>query len=193
MNTQRQENIMHRSLRALLLPAMLLAVAGMPSQAGTGGFQPPVLITSAGQSADVTLAGSICKKAKIDARVVASATAAELKGVKTLIVVPGFSSKGLGAAGTSREQEMERVKAILKAAADAKIPVLMMHIGGKARRGVQSDDFNRLAAEAAHHMIVVKQGEEDGFFAAIAAQKKVPLEVVDRIAGVVSPLGVAFK
>ena len=184
---------MYTPLRTLLLLAMLLAVAGMPAQAGAGGFMPPVLITSAGQSADVTLAGSICKKAKVDARIVPSATATDLKGVKTLIIVPGFSSKGLGAAGTSREQELDRVKSLLKAAVEAKIPVLMMHIGGKARRGVQSDDFNKLAAEAARHMIVVKQGEEDGFFAAIAAQKKVPLEVVDRIAHLVGPLGVAFK
>lgn len=182
---------MNRRTRVTMVLAALVLAAVVAVHAG--GFTPPILITSAGQSADVTLAGSICKKANLEARVVPSATAADLKGVKTLIVVPGFSSKGLGAAGTSREQEMERVNGVLKAAKEAGIPVLMLHIGGKARRGVQSDDFNKLAAEAARHMIVVKQGEEDGFFAKIAGDRKITLEVVDKIANVVAPLAAAFK
>jgi hypothetical protein len=156
-------------------------------------FEQPVLITSAGQSADVTLAGSLCKKVNLNAKTVAQATVSDLKDVKTLVIVPGFSSKGLGAAGTSREQELERVKKLIDGAKEMKIPVLVLHIGGKPRRGIQSDDFNLMAGEAARHLIVVKQGNEDGFFTKIAGGRNIGIDVVDKIAGVMTPLAAAFK
>ncbi len=156
-------------------------------------FEQPVLITSAGQSADVTLAGMLCKKVKINAKTVPLAKPSDLKGMKTVIVVAGFSSKGLGAAGISRDQEMERVQKILAAARDAKVPILMMHLGGKPRRGAQSDDFNRAAAEAATSMLVVKAGDDDSLFSKIAADKKIPIELVGKIAEAAKPLGESFR
>jgi len=36
-------------------------------------------------------------------------------------------------------------------------------------------------------------GNEDGFFTKIAEDRKVKIEVVEKIAGVVAPLGAAFK
>ncbi|MBW7888155.1 MAG: hypothetical protein H3C35_07330 [Bacteroidetes bacterium] len=155
-------------------------------------FQQPILITSAGQSADVTMAGMLCKKAKLDAKTINRAKASDLLGIKTLIIVPGFSSKGLGAAGISREQEMDRVKEVIEAAQKQKINILMLHIGGKPRRGAQSDDFNKLAAEVSKEMIVVKQGDEDQFFSKIAEQKKIKIELVDKIAEALKPLTDAF-
>ncbi|MBE0556726.1 MAG: hypothetical protein IH628_05785, partial [Proteobacteria bacterium] len=112
-------------------------------------FEKPILLTSAGQSADVTMASTLLKKAKIEALVKPLAQASDLKGIHTLMVVAGFSSKGLGAAGISREDEMARVRALLAAAKKDKIPVLTMHLGGAARCGNQSDDFNEVAAAAA--------------------------------------------
>lgn len=181
-----------RSLLRLVTLVSIVSIGTAPAQEKAG-FAPPILISSAGQSADVTLAGSLCKKANLEARALPSATPADLKGVKTLMLVPGFSSKGLGAAGTSRDDEMERVKKVIAAAREMHIPILVVHIGGTARRGAQSDDFNKLTAESARRLIVVKQGNEDGFFSKIAAERRIPLDVVDKIAGVLTPLTAAFK
>ncbi len=184
---------MRRQYLLLAVIVLFFAATAPVMPQGTSAFQSPILITSAGQSADVTLAGSLCKKAGLEAKVIPAASVADLKGFKTLMIVAGFSSKGLGAAGTSRDQEMERVKAIVAASQAAKLPIITLHIGGKARRGTQSDDFNKFAAEAARQLIVVKQGNEDGFFTKIAANRKVKIEVVDKIAGVIEPLAAAFK
>lgn len=183
------------SIRIAVTLLVLFGVAGAGSMSAQEKvkFKVPILITSAGQSADVTLAGSLCRKAGLEAKVLPGAMPADLKGVATLMIVPGFSSKGLGAAGTSREEEMERVKKVIAAAREAKIPILALHIGGKARRGTQSDDFNRMAVEAARHMIVVKQGDEDGFFSKIAADSRISIDVVEKIAAVLPPLTAAFK
>jgi hypothetical protein len=151
-----------------------------------------VLITSAGQSADVTIAGMLFKKANIQAKALPLAKTTDLDGLKTLVVVAGFSSKGLGAAGISREQEMSRVQSLLQAAKEKKLKIMLLHIGGKARRGNQSDDFNKIAAEASSYLLVVKQGDEDQFFSKIAAEKKSPIDLVDKIADAVKPVATAF-
>lgn len=183
-----QTKYSQRTAVFLLILFMACAHGGAQSK-----FEDPVLITSAGQSADVTMAGMLCARARVNAKTVALATVADLKGFKSLILVPGFSSKGLGAAGTSREQELERVQNLIAAASQKKIPILMLHLGGKARRGSQSDDFNKIAAEAAVAMIVVKQGNEDGFFSTISTEKKIGLELVEKISAVTTPLTAAFK
>ena len=172
--------------------ALTLALFAGLGHAETPSFEQPVLITSAGQSVDVKLAGVLATRLKIEHEIVADAEASDLDGVKTLMVVPGYSSKGLGAAGISREDEMERIEKLMAAAAEAGVPVLTMHLGGKARRGVQSDDFCRIATENAALAIVVAQGDEDGFFTDIAKEKGVPLEIVKAMAGAMDPLEKAF-
>ena len=183
-------------LRTVLLSLLaLFMIALLPSltlSQPKGKFEQPVLITSAGQSADVTIAGMLFKKANIKAKALPLAKTTDLEGVKTLVVVAGFSSKGLGAAGISREQELARVKSLLAAAQEKKLKVVMFHLGGKARRGNQSDDFNKMAAEASSYLLVVKQGDEDQFFSKIAAEKKIPIDLVDKIADAVQPVGNFF-
>lgn len=156
-------------------------------------FEQPVLITSAGQSADVTIAGMIFKRANVQAKSISLAKASDLDGMKTLVMVAGFSSKGLGAAGISREQEIARVQSILKTSKEKKLRIITLHIGGKARRGNQSDDFNKMTAEASSYLLVVKQGDEDQFFSKIAAEKKIALDLVDKIADAVQPVAKAFE
>jgi hypothetical protein len=166
-----------------------ISMAGAPSPK----YDQPILITSAGQSADVTLVSMLCKKLSLNAKAVNLAKPSDLSGVKSLIIVAGFSSKGLGAAGISREQELNRVKEVIAAAKDKKIQIIMMHIGGKPRRGNQSDDFNKLASEASSHMLVVKQGDEDQFFSKIAQSNKIGIDIVDKIANTSQPLSALFK
>lgn len=156
-------------------------------------FELPVLISSAGQSADVKLAELLFKKQKIESKTISMAKPKDLAGMKTLVVVPGFSSKGLGAAGISADDEMKRVKTLLAEAKVKKIPVVLLHIGGKARRKGQSDNFIKLVAEAAKYMIVVEQGNEDKLFTELSNSSKIPLVLVKKIPDAGEPLGNLFK
>ena len=156
-------------------------------------FEQPVLISSAGQSADVKLVKMLAQRQKLNATTVLMAKAADLTGMKTLIIVPGFSSKGLGAAGVSQQEEFERVQALIKSADEMKIPIVLIHIGGNARRKGQSDSFNQLVADHSKSMIVVKQGDEDGFFTNISKAKNIPLTTVEKIAETATPIGNLFK
>ena len=59
--------------------------------------------------------------------------------------------------------------------------VIVMHVGGKARRGKSSDDFNKITAENADCLVVVKGGDEDKFFSNIAKEKKISIKLIDKI------------
>ncbi len=159
----------------------------------TAKFEQPILLSSAGQSADVKLVGMLVKKQKLNAKVIPMAKAADLKGFKTLILVPGFSSKGLGAAGVSQKDELKRVELLISEAQKSNIPIVLVHIGGNARRKGNSDTFNKIVGEASKQMIVVAQGDEDKFFTNISNAKKIPLEVVPKIVKAAKPLGKLFK
>ncbi|HOP08372.1 MAG TPA: DUF6305 family protein [candidate division Zixibacteria bacterium] len=187
------------AIMTLLVPFRAALNAGEVEEAATGAvpeaaakLEQPILISSAGQSADAKLVGMLTKRLKLNATTESMATAANLEGIKTLIIVPGYSSKGLGAAGVKPEDEAERVASLIKAAQGRNIPIVVVHVGGKARRGPQSDGFNRAAAEAACHMIVVSQGDEDHFFSDLAGEKKIPIELVEKIADTAEPLGKLF-
>lgn len=163
------------------------------TNAKTPKYQQPILISSAGQSADVILAGMLFKKLNLDYKTVNLAKESDLEGIKTLVIVPGFSSKGLGAAGISREDEMERVVELINSAKEKGIRIVTLHIGGNARRGNQSDDFNKFVTESSSYMIVVSQGDEDKFFSNISAKTNIPIKLVDKIVDATEPINELFN
>lgn len=178
---------MHTMIRPGCLALFALIACAAP--AAEMQFEQPLLLTAAGGSVDINLAGVLLKRLDVAYTANATAQPGDLEGIETLVVVPGYSSKGLGSAGISREEEMQRVTTLLAAAKEKGIAVLTLHLGGKARRGVQSDDFNRIAAEAADLLIVVAQGDEDGFFSGISEEAGVPMKTVAAMAGAMQPLG----
>jgi len=156
-------------------------------------FEAPILITSAGQSADVKLTKLLFDMQKLPATTIIMAKTSDLKDVKSLVIVPGFSSKGLGAAGVSVDDEIKRVEEIINTANKKRIPIILLHIGGKARRQGNSDNFIKMVANASKYMIVVKQGNEDNLFTDLSKSLNIPLEIVDKIPNAGAPIGKLFK
>lgn len=180
-------------IRGILTLAISMAMLMSAFGSGPVKFEQPVLITSAGQSADVKLASLLAKKQALNAETILMAKEADLSNAKTLVIVPGFSSKGLGAAGISQEEEMKRVEALVDAANKKSIPIVLVHLGGKARRGGQSDGYCELVARNCKEMIVVNQGNEDAFFTEIASELNIPITGVEKISEAAEPLGKLFK
>ncbi len=156
--------------------------------AGDFKAEQPILITTAGQSADVLMVKVLAKKAALDFTVEKLATPASLGESKSLIIVSGGSTKGLGAAKINKDDEIKRVQELITAAKGKNIPIVTMHIGGKARRGTLSDEFNLVAAQAGSCLVVVEGGNEDGYFTKIAESNKVPLVTIKKIVEVKSVL-----
>lgn len=166
-----------KTLMPLLM--MIAYLSLLAAHAEPKPFVEPILLTSCGQSADALMMKTLLTKDSLIFSYVPAATAADIAGRGSVLIVVGGSSKGLGAAKISSEEESARALALLNAAREAGIPVLAVHLGGAARRGALSDAFIRLGAENAQHIIVVKGGNEDGMFTAIADQNNIPLQIAE--------------
>jgi hypothetical protein len=173
--------------------AALILAAGIPLAAQTALFEQPALLTSAGQSADVQIASVQARKAGLRAVLVKAAGPKDLAAAKTLILVLGASLKGLGAAGLDTPKEKERVSGLLAEAKAQGVPVLLLHLGGEARRGDLTDEMAAACVAAARKVIVVKSGNKDGLFTRLCRDKGVPLQEIEKTMDLIEPLKQAFQ
>jgi len=156
-------------IRWTVLVSVLMAAFAAAS-AAQGIFSQPGLVTSIGQSSDIAVVKALLNtKLKLGLEVKPLAQPVDLAGVKTLIVVLGSSTKGLGAAGLNVAQEMERAKSLLAAAREKGVQILAMHIGGEARRGKTTNDFIEVVIPESRHVVVVASGNQDKLFNTQAA------------------------
>ena len=162
-------------------------------QAPRAKFEQPLLITSAGQNAEVQIAGILAKRAGLNYTLSKLAGPADLRGVKTLVVVLGASLKGLGAAGLDMDKENDRVEALVTAAGKGGIPIICLHLGGEGRRGPQTDDIISRVLPHARLAIVVRSGDADGLFTRISRSARIELIEVDKTAEAQAPLGAACQ
>ncbi|MEG0019753.1 MAG: DUF6305 family protein [Oscillospiraceae bacterium] len=153
----------------------------------------PILLTSAGQSADVEMAKTLLTKAELEFSVNSQATGADIKDAKTLILAVGGSTQGMGTAGVDLDHELERVKKLTAAAAKADVKIIAIHIGGEVRRSEISDEFIAPSFEKADYAVVVADGDKDGRMKNLASKRGVPIKEVDCVAEVIAPLKAAFK
>ena len=142
-------------------------------------FQGPVLVTSFGQSTDGSMIEQVMKRIKTVAYTYKpTATSADLSGVKTVVIAVGNSTKGLGAAGISQDQETARAKEFMAAAKKAGVKVICCHIGGATRRGALSDAFADMVLPLSSYILVKEDGNEDGKFTSFAAANNIPITLV---------------
>ena len=182
---------------ALLFCSLLLAAVSASAQ--TFNLKAPIadkpaVLTSSGQSADIEMIKVLLDRAKLqykmDAKIAASGLAAT--GAKSMILVLGGSSKGLGTAGISAQAELDRTKALIAEAKKQGMKIVGLHIGGEGRRGELSDKFLVDTVPACDYVIVVADGNKDNLFAKLTGGK-IPLDSVEKISKVGDPLVKAFK
>jgi len=181
---------------ATLLFTFLLSVTctGFGKAATQQSFSRPGLITSVGQSSDIAIIKALLNtKLKLGLEVNPLAKASDLAGAKTLVIVLGASTKGLGAAGIDMGQETERTKALLKAAREQGVQILAMHVGGEARRGKSTNDLIELVVPESQHVVVVASGNKDKFFNALAAKRAIPVTEAASLAAAGDAVKSLFK
>jgi hypothetical protein len=182
-------------LSSAITIAVIMAVTPgeLRSQEAAGQFEQPLLITSAGQNAEVQIAAVLAKRAGLNYTLSKLAEPKDLAGLKTLVLVLGASLKGLGAAGLDMDKENKRVDALVAEAEKDKLPIVCLHLGGEGRRGQQTDDLIARVLPHARLAIVVKSGNADGFFTKTCRAAEIPLIEVEKTAEVQGPLQKAFK
>jgi len=183
------------TLAALFLFIFLIVVifAQERKESASPLFEQPLLITSAGQNAEILMASVLAKRAGLDSKLSKFASPKDLENMKTIVLVLGASSKGLGAAGLDLAKEKERVNLVVEEAQKKNIPLLCLHLGGEARRGPLSDELISAFLPFAKMAIVVKSGNKEGFITKICEKHNIAFVEVEKTADVLTPLKEAFK
>lgn len=156
----------------IVLISLLLALFLTPGLSQEAVSVPePLLITSAGQSADAALVEVVLRRSGITSTLseLVDAAAFAESGARTLIVVLGGSQKGLGAAGINTDEELARVEQLLDWAEANDVVLVGVHVGGEGRRGPLSERFITGTAPRMDLLIVTSEGNTDGYFSDLAA------------------------
>lgn len=179
MYNRKKTRVSSLLISGLLVTLFLLFLTGVSFSADEA---PQILITSIGQSPDARMINVLISRYQIEAAYEQLATPEMVKDYKMVIAVVGGSSKGLGAAGIDKEQELSRSKSLIKEVKELEVSLLVMHIGGEARRGALSDAFLDVVVPYADHLIIVESGNMDGYFNKMSEEHKIPLQSVEKIA-----------
>jgi len=172
----------------LLVPASFLLAQSKPLA------QPPVLLTSCGQSPGPAMIKVFLQKLNIEFELNPLATAANLQQKKaagqpygSVIIVIGASLKGMGAAGISIDDEIKRITQLIEEAKKEGITVIGAHIEGMKRRsqGASAGDTTDeqsidAVAPNCHLLLINKDGNSDGRFTAIAKAKNIPMIEIEK-------------
>lgn len=172
----------------------------------------PVLITSCGQSPGPVRLKAIFKKLDLEYEpkaydVVEFLTAKDLKvymdvgtPFKTLIIVMGASLKGMGAAGISIEDEIDRVSELMNEARQHGMTIIGAHIGGMKRRAqgaTVGDNTDELSIDAvapkSDLLVVIKEGNADGRFTIISQDKGIPMIEAEKLLDLIPEFEKLFK
>ena len=156
----------------------------------------PVLLTSCGQSPGALMLKLIAKKAKVDCAKDDMLTVEKLAraNAKTLIITMGTSLKGMGAAGTSIQDETKRVTALIDAAKKAGITIIGAHIEGMARRVDQADAVSIEAVAPFSDLLIIKEdSNKDGYFTRLSKEKSIRMVSVKNPLDLVGVFSKSFK
>ncbi len=160
--------------------------------------EPPVLLTSAGQSPDDEMVNTLMRRIGMEVTHDPLIEADEIDEVKTILIAIGGSAKGLGEAGIDTEEELARIGAILDMADELKeegidVLVVGIHIGGEGRRGPISEPSIEKVTPRADFMVVWEEGDEDKFFTDLCEEEEIPLLIIDRVLDLQDVLEVMFE
>lgn len=152
----------------------------------------PVLVTSLGQSLDAFQVQLSLKRAQVEFDYDPVAPIDKLAGKKTLFLAIGASVKGFGTAGISFEDELRRGNALVAAAQAAKLPIVVLHVGGADRRDNLTNQLIDVFAPKANALILKNDSDADGKFKAIAEAGRIPVLTFDNVLNLRRPFQEMF-
>lgn len=145
-----------------------------------GKLHGPYIMTTCGQSTGSVMLHMIATQAGLTSTDEHTMTAEDFAsvgaGCNTLIITTGTSGKGMGAAGTDINYEIERCSAVAEAAKEAGMTICIAHVEGMSRRTDANDQASiDSMLPYADVIMVVDDSDSDGLFTDYATENNIPI------------------
>jgi hypothetical protein len=153
----------------------------------------PVIITSAGQSTDTYIIRDISNQLMIRSFFMPQAREVDLKDIKTIVFVVGYSSMGAKLQGISYEEEKIRIEQLLQKAKDNKLKVLTVVIGREQLSDNKTVDLLKLIGKQTDYLIGMKESSRASILIELAKDGDIPLTLVNKVSDISEPFASAFR
>ncbi|WP_432408747.1 DUF6305 family protein [Wukongibacter sp. M2B1] len=152
-----------------------------------------ILITSAGQSTDTYIIKNIANELMLHNYFMPKAERVDLELVHSIVIVVGYSTIGEMLNDSSYKDEVIRIEKFIESVQAADMPIIMVYIGGKARRNSKTDYFLKRVGEASSFIISTHDGDYDEFISSISSEKGIPLSLVGDIQEIKAPFASLYR
>lgn len=153
----------------------------------------PIVITSAGQGTDTYIIRDISNQLMIRSFFMPQARETDLKDMKTVVFVVGYSSLGSKLQGTTYEEEKSRIERLLKKAEDDNITILAIVTGGEKPRDKNTEELLMLIGNNADYLIGLRDSSSESILVKLAKDKDIPLSLVNEAGNISEPFASAFR
>ena len=148
-----------------------------------------ILVTSIGQNPGGLMIKVVLNKLNLDFTYQSLIKSEEIEGYSTIILSVGCSQKGLCAADSSFEEELQRTKRIVKKLKEENYQVILVHLGGKLKRDEKSNELLSEVVPISSHFVITEESNNDNYFSNYSQEKNIELHMIDNL----SKLETVFK
>ncbi|SKC56171.1 DUF6305 family protein [Maledivibacter halophilus] len=152
-----------------------------------------ILITSAGQSTDTYIIKDIANELMLHNYFMPKAERVDLELVRSVVIVVGYSRIGEVINDTSYKDEIHRIERFIDSVEKLDMPIVMVYIGGKARRNSKTDYLLEIVGEASSFIISTHDGDYDEFISSISSKNNTPLSLVKDIQEIKAPFASLYR
>ncbi|SHJ78114.1 DUF6305 family protein [Tepidibacter formicigenes] len=152
-----------------------------------------VLITSAGQSTDTYIVKDIANKLMIHNFFMPQAREVDLEGINTVVFVVGYSPIGENLHDLGYNQEVKRIKNLIKILRKKKITIITVFIGNRKEANKKTDKLLNLTCKYANYVISTKNNNNNQYLLNLAKLYNFKLTLVEDVTGLSEPFASAFR
>jgi len=184
-------------LKGILMSIMIMVlIFSFSVQGAKINAEGPIVVTTCGQSPGALMVHQLCARVGLESEKVDLLKADYLKenDFNTVIITMGTSGKGMGAAGTDMQDEVDRINAVIEEARNQNMRVIGAHIEGEARRVDKNDEKSiKTVAPKSDIIIAREDSNKDNYFTDLGEEQDIPVYVIEKTLELTEPLKEIFE
>lgn len=152
-----------------------------------------VLITSAGQSTDTYVIKDIANKLMIHNYFMPQSQTLDYEEINSVVFVIGYSEISEMLFDTNYEDELNRIKKLIKESEKMDLKVISIFIGGQHRKDDNTIALLEYLGAHSDYIIATADGDRDQSLYQMAKENKIPITIVNKLEDISEPFASAFR